>query len=172
MREGRCVREAEPLERMRSLHRDEPVLVGGVAHLAAAWLALLQPVVDGRPIRRIDDEVELPVAEAVRDEVVDDPSGVVREQRVLRLAVTELVDVVGEHRLEELLRRRSVDMDLAHVRDVEGAGIQTNGPVLGNHALVLHGHLVAGEGNHARTERHVALEERRAQERRVHGPRL
>ena len=128
VREGRCVGEAEPLERARSLHRDEPVLVGGVAHLAAARLALLQPVVDGCAIRRIDDEVELPVAEPVRDEVVDDPARVVREQRVLRLAVLEPVDVVREHRLEELLRRRAVDVDLAHVRDVEGAGVRDERP--------------------------------------------
>ena len=112
------------------------------------------------------------MAEAVRDEVVDDPARLVREQRVLRLAVFEPVDVVREHRLQELLRGRAVDVDLAHVRDVERSRVGSNGPVLGDDALVLDGHLVAGEGHHARTERDVALVERRAQERRFHGPRL
>ena len=84
----------------------------------------------------------------------------------------EPVDVVREHRLQELLRRRAVDVDLAHVRDVEDAGVGANRLVLGDDALVLDGHLVAGEGHHPRAERDVALVERRAQERRVHGPRL
>ena len=67
---------------------------------------------------------------------------------------------------------RAVDVDLAHVRDVERAGVRPDGPVLGDHALVLHGHLVAGEGHHARAERDVARVQRRAQERRFHGQRL
>ena len=112
------------------------------------------------------------MAEAIRDEVVDDPARLVGEQRVLRLTVCEPVDVVREHGLQELLRGRAVDVDLAHVRDVERAGVGSNRLVLGDDALVLDGHLVAGEGNHARAERDVALVERRAQERRFHGKRL
>ena len=164
--------ETETLERTRALHGDEAVLVRGVAHLAAARLALLQPVVHRGAIRRVDDEIELPVREPVRDEVVDDPADLVREQGVLRLAVVEPVDVVRQHALEEGLRRRPVDVDLAHVRDVERPGVRSNGPVLGDDALVLHGHLVAGERHHARAERDVALVQRRAQERRFHGTRL
>ena len=106
--------------------------------------------------------------EPIRDEVVDDSALVVREQRVLRIAVRESVDIVREHRLEELLRRRAVDVDLAHVRDVEGTGVRAHSLVLGNDTLVLHGHLVAGKRHHARAERDVALEERRALQRRFH----
>ena len=82
------------------------------------------------------------------------------------------IDVVREHRLQERLRGRSVDVDLAHVRDVERARVGADGLVLRDDALVLHGHLVAGERHHARAERDVARVERRAQERRFHGPRL
>ena len=170
--ERRSIGKAESLERARALHGDEAVLVGRVAHLAAARLALLEPGVDGGAIRRVDDEVELPVGEAVRDEVVDDPARLVREERVLRVAVGEPVDVVREHRLQERLRGRAVDVDLAHVRDVERAGVGPDGLVLGDDALVLHGHLVAGERHHARTERDVARIQRRAQERRFHETRL
>ena len=67
---------------------------------------------------------------------------------------------------------RAVHVDLAHVRDVERAGIAPNGLVLLDDALVLDGHLVAGEGHHARAERDVAIEERRAHQRRFHEPRL
>ena len=67
---------------------------------------------------------------------------------------------------------RAVDVDLAHVRDVECAGVGPDRLVLRDHALVLHGHLVAGERHHARTERDVARIQRRAQERRFHGHRL
>ena len=121
MRERRRVRKPETLERARALHGDQAVLVRRVAHLRAARLALLQPLVDRLPVGRVDDEEELAVREAVDDEVVDDPAPLVRQERVLRLAVAEPVDVVREHLLQEVLRRRPVDVDLAHVRDVEGA---------------------------------------------------
>ena len=170
--ERRGIGQAEPLERARALDGDKAVLVGRVAHLAPARLALLQPGVDGGAIRRVDHEIELPVGEAVRDEVVDDPARLVREERVLRLAVGQLVDVVREDRLQERLPGRAVDVDLPHVRDVECAGVGPDCLVLGDHALVLHGHLVAGERHHARAERDVARIQRRAQERRFHGPRL
>ena len=172
MGEGRSIRQAEPLERARSLDGHEAVLVGRVAHLAAARLALLQPGVDGGSIRRVDDEIELPVSEAIRDEVVDDPARLVREERVLRVAVGQLVDVVREDRLQERLPGRAVDVDLPHVRDVECAGVGPDRLVLRDHTLVLHGHLVPGERHHARTERDVARIQRRAQERRFHEARL
>ena len=172
MGERRSIGQAEPLERARSLDGHEAVLVGRVAHLTSARLALLQPGVDGGAIRRVDHEIELPVGKAVRDEVVDDPARLVREERVLRVAVGQLVDVVREDGLQEGLSRRAVDVDLPHVRDVECAGVAPDGLVLGDHALVLHGHLVTRERHHARTERDVARIQRRAQERRFHHARL
>jgi hypothetical protein len=48
------------------------VLVGGVAHLRAANLALLEPRVRRRPVSGVDDEQEPAVREPVGDEVVDD----------------------------------------------------------------------------------------------------
>jgi hypothetical protein len=172
MSEGGRVGETEPLERPRALHRDQPVLVGGVAHLAAVRLTVLEPRVHGLAVRRVDDEIELSVGEPVRDEVVDDAAGRVREQRVLGASVHEPVDVVREHRLQKGLGARPVHVDLAHVRDVEGAGVRPDRLVLGDDSLVLDGHLVARERHHARTQRNVALEERRPLQRRLHGTRL
>ena len=93
------------------------------------------------------------------------PPLLVREQRVLGLADLELVDVVREQRLEQLARMGPFDVDLAHVRDVEDAAVLAHGAVLGDDALVLHGHLPAGERHHPRAERDVALVERRAEQR-------
>ena len=68
-------------------------------------------------------------------------------------------------RLEQLARPRPLDLELAHVRDVERAGVLAHCAVLRDHALVLDGHLPAGERHHARAERDVAVVQRRAAER-------
>ena len=49
---------------------------------------------------------------------------------------------------------------------------RSHGPVLLDDAVVLDGHLPAGEGHHARPERDVAIEERRPLQRRFHEARL
>ena len=164
--------EPEPLERARALHGEQRVLVGDVAHVGAAQLALLQPLEAGLAVRRVDDEQVPVLVEPVDDQVVDDPAGLVGQQRVLRLAGREPVDVVRERRLQQVARRRPFDLDLAHVRDVEDAGVGAHGAVLGDHALVLDGHLPAGERHHARAERDVAVEERRAAQRLHRGAML
>ena len=66
------------------------------------------------------------------------------------------------------MRARALDLELAHVRDVEDAGVGAHGAVLLDHALVLHGHLPAGERHHARAERDVPVVERRPQKRLRH----
>ena len=156
---------AERGDRGRALHREERVLVGGVAHLRAADLALLQPVERGLPVAGVDDEKRVERAQPVGDQVVDDAAALVREQRVLRLTVAEPLEVVREQALQQLGLRRPLDMDLAHVGDVEDATVAADGEVLGDDAVVLHGHLPACERHHARAERDVAIVERRAPRR-------
>ena len=87
MRERRRLRQAERRDRGRPLHGEQRVLVGGIAHLGAADLALLQPAVRGLPVACVDDEQRVERADAVGDQVVDDAAALVREQRVLGLAV-------------------------------------------------------------------------------------
>ena len=60
---------------------------------------------------------------------------------------------------------RPLDLELAHVRDVEDAGVLAHGSVLGDNAFVLHGHLPAGEGHETRAERDMALVERSSAQR-------
>ena len=76
--------------------------------------------------------------------------------------------------LQELRGAWALDVQLAHVRDVEHAPARADGDVLRNHAVVLNGHLPAGERHHARPEGDVPLVQRRPPERLddVHGPRL
>ena len=156
--------QAEPLERARALHGEQRVVVGDVAHVRAAQLVLDEPVEVGLAVRGVDDE-QVPVrVEAVGDQVVDDAAVVVREQRVLRVAGLELRDVVREQLLEELPRLRPLDLELAHVRDVEDAGVGPDRLVLGDHALVLHRHLPAGERHEPRAGFDVLLVEGRAPE--------
>ena len=165
---GECglLGEPEPLERPRALDGDEPVLVGRVPDLRAAGLAVLEPREHRAPVRGVADDQILAVRKPIDDEVVDDPAQLVREERVLRAAVLDLVEIVREHLLEEGVRGRPVDVDVAHVRDVEGAAVRAHRAMLLDHAGVLDGHLVARERHHPRPERDVARVERRALERR------
>ena len=99
------------------------------------------------------------------------PPRLVRQERVLRAADVDLLDVVREEPLQRGRHLRPLELEPAHVRDVEDAAVLAHGPVLRDHALVLHGHLPAGERHHARAERDVALVERRA-EQRLHRERM
>ena len=127
-------------------------------------LALLHPTEVGLAIRGVDDEQIAALAEAVDDQVVDDPAVLVRQERVLRLPRRDPVEVVREEALQEGGRLRPLDLDLAHVRDVEDAGVRADGLVLLDDALVLDGHLPAGERNHPSPERNVPVVQRRSQE--------
>ena len=161
-------RQAEPLDRERPLDGQEPVLARDVAHVRTRDLALLQPPEVGVLVRGVDDEHVPERLEPVRDQVVDDPAALVRQERVLRLPRFDAVEVVREQALQQLVRARSFDLDLAHVRDVEHAGVDANRPVLLDHPFVLNGHLPAGEGHHPRAERDVTIVERRPLQRLRH----
>ncbi len=161
MRERLRLRQAEPLDRPRPLDGQQRVLVGRIPHLGAADLALLQPRIRRVTVARVDDEEIVVRIDPVGDQIVDDAAAVVRQQRVLRVALTELVEIVREQRLKQLVRVRALDVELAHVRDVEDAAVGAHRPVLRNDALVLDGHLPAGEGHHPRAGCDVASVERR-----------
>jgi hypothetical protein len=83
----------------------------------------------------------------------------------LRLAVADLLEVVGEPRLEVVTGTVAGQLQLSHVRDVEDSCRGAHGPVLAHDGRVLHRHLPAGEGDEARAESGVALVQRRAPER-------
>jgi hypothetical protein len=80
------VRQVEPLQRARPLHRDQAVVVGHVADVRAGHLPLLQPGEVRLAVRGVHDQEKPEGIELVHDQVVDDAAGVVRQQRVLRRA--------------------------------------------------------------------------------------
>ena len=63
-------------------------------------------------VRRVHDQQEAERVELVGDQVVDDPSALVRQQRVLGAARLDPVEVVREQRLEQLARARPLDLQL------------------------------------------------------------
>ena len=159
-RERRRVVETEALDRAGTLHGEESALARDVAHVRATRLALLQPLIVVARVRRVDDQ-EVPARlEPVDDQVVDDAATLVREERVLRTSDLDPVEVVREQALEEVLRVRALDLELTHVRDVEDAAVRADGPMLFEHAGVLHRHVPAGERHHPCAERHVTVMKR------------
>ena len=72
----------------------------------------------------------------------------------------ELGDVVARHALQEGERAGTLQLELAHVRDVEEPGRLPHREVLGDHAAVLDRHLPAGEGHHLRAQGAVSGMER------------
>ena len=67
----------------------------------------------------VGDEQVAVAAEPVGEEVVEDPAVLGAEARVLGAAQPDRGDVVGEDALQKGERPRALDLDLAHVRDVE-----------------------------------------------------
>jgi hypothetical protein len=116
-------------------------------------------------VRGIHDEQVVVAPAPVGDEIVDDPASVVGEQRVLGVAVSRLVEVIGEARLQVVVGAVPRDLQLSHVRDVEDARRCPHRAVLAHDGRVLHRHLPAGEGDEARAESGVPLVQRRAPER-------
>jgi hypothetical protein len=155
-------RQTEPLQCAWPLDGEQGVVVGDVAHVGAALLALLQPAIVDVAVRRVHDQEVAVRLEPVEDRVVDDAPVARRQQGVLRVSGSELVDVVRESSLQDVASRRSLDLELAHVRDVEDPRVRAHRTMLRDHALVLDGHLPAGEPHQLRAGGEVARVERRA----------
>ena len=113
-----------------------------------------------------DDQV-LEVAGVVHDQVVDDAAVLVAHHRVDGATqLVDLVQVVGDDPLQRVEGLEAEDPELRHVADVEDAGRGTHRAVLLDDPGVLHGHLEAGERDHARPECDVLLVQRRARRAR------
>ena len=156
-REGLDV-DSEPVEGLRALDGEERPLRRDVMRLG-------EQSVIGLDVRRVHDQ-EVGVGTApVGDQVVADPTLVVREQGVLGATGLDPVQVVREARLEVLVRPVPVELELSHVGDVEHARRGADGAMLVADRRVLNRHFPSGERHEARAESGVALVQRRAPER-------
>ena len=150
----RHLREVDRGERLedrlglRSLQGQQRELVAQVVEPAARRLLGEQPVPVLLDVRGVHDHEVAALGAAVDDDVVHRAARGHGQRGVLRLPVHELRDVVGRHALQEGEGALPLDLELAHVGDVEEAGGGPDGRVLGDEARVLDGHVPPAEGHH------------------------
>ncbi|MCY1424468.1 hypothetical protein D9M71_402150 [compost metagenome] len=101
----------------------------------------------------VDHQEQGVVTEVGDHQVVEDAAVGVGEHGVALHAHGQVDDIHRHQAFQGTRRIRPAQDDLAHVRDIEQAGRRAGVLVLLEHAeRVLHRHVVAGEGHHARPE--------------------
>ena len=136
----------EHFGRARALEREQRLLLHMVDHDFAGQPAA--EIVDVAMLgRAVDDDVEI-LAAAGRHQIVDDPAVVVEQKRIFGLHVGRGLEVAGHQPLERRVGAAAVDQQLAHVADVEQAGILAGPQMLGDDAFILDRHLIARERHH------------------------
>src|SRR5256885_15155 len=105
-----------------------------------------------RDVRRVHDHHVFAVADPVDDHVVDDRASLVGQQAVPCLTDGETRDVARDDAVESRAGAATLEEELAHVREVEEAGVVPNRAMLRDDALVLDWHLEAREKHHLRPE--------------------
>ena len=156
----------------RPLQGEERAVAGGNEGHAGRQVLLDPGEVEALP-RRVDDEIEravVVIADGPRDhQVVDDAAVGVGELRIADTPGLQPENVAGNEALERRRRRRvvgSAQEGLAHVGDVEKAGLLPRMKVLGQDAGgILDRHLVAGERHHARAAGDMESVQRRSMQR-------
>ena len=157
--------------RVRALDRQHRVVVETIDQFGVERVRVpAKPLEVGLVVGGVGDGQVAIVGQAIGEQVVQHASVLATEDRVLGTADGELRHVVRQQLLEEVERARTGRLDLAHVRDVEHAAAGAHGEVLGDDALVGHGHLPARERDQLRPRREMAIVKRGALEggRRVH----
>jgi hypothetical protein len=99
-------------------------------------------------VGRVDDEEVLLRPDAVDEHVVDEGRLRRHQGRVLDLAGGQLAGVVGRQPLDVAQGVPARDQDLAHMADVEEAGLGPDGHVLGDDARIFDRHVPAEELDH------------------------
>ena len=103
----------------------------------------------------VDDDEQAVVIGLAGHQVVHDAALGVQQQAVFLAARLQHRIVAGHEPLELGDGVGAGDLALAHVRDVEQAGMLAGPAVLGQHALVLDRHVIAAEADHAGSQRAV-----------------
>ena len=92
-----------------------------------------------RPSRVYDKQVLL-LVNPIYNQIIYDPAALIQQKRVLTHADAELFDVVSQHAIEPIPSTAALDDELAHVRNVEHAGIVPHCLMFLDNAGVLHRH--------------------------------
>jgi hypothetical protein len=105
--------------------------------------------------RRACIQEEFVVAQEIDDKIVNDAAVFIEEKGIVAVAGGEALDVIGEKAIEPGSSAGAGDDELAHVRDIEKAGLGADGEVLIDDAAVLDRHEPAPEGDHLSAESEV-----------------
>ncbi len=84
----------------------------------------------------------------INNHVVDHAALLVEQKTVLRLRNLQARHIVGCQPLAKLQRPGAAHLDLAHVADIEQAGLSAHRHMLFDDAAILHRHFPAGELDH------------------------
>jgi len=120
-------------------------------------------------VRGVHHHQEIVGRQAVDEKIVDVGAALGQQAAVVRPARRQPRHVVRRQGLQQGLRARAAQADLAHVRDVEQPGGGAHGAMLLDDAGILDRHLPAGEADHARPQLQVAGMKGRVPERRGGG---
>lgn len=131
----------------------------GELHLEVG-LPVEKCLLDGMAVARVGHHEVLGLGARVDDEVVDDATALVEQERVLRLEQGQCRQPPRERDVEEGARISSRDGDLSHVREVEEPRGGAHGGVLGEVAAVAHGHLPAREAREGRPQGEMLVVQR------------
>ena len=115
--------------------------------------------------RAIDHDIEA-IGPAGDHQVVEDPAFLVQQQRITRPMGLERRQIDRQHCLQRRLRPFAADEQLAHVRNIKQPGAFAGPQVLGNDAVILHRHPVAGEFDHPTAARAMPIIKRQHINRR------
>ena len=143
----------EDLLGLRTLYGDGRIAVGDVCQLHVEGLRLPVQVrkilVD---VAGIDDEEIFSFFKAVEIGVVDGIAVFIRDDAVLRLIHVERKHVARKNMLQKGDLLRALDVDTAHVGNVEDTAVAAAVEMLGHDAVrVLNGHIPAAEIDHRRS---------------------
>ena len=86
--------------------------------------------------------------QARHHQVVEDAAIVGEQQRIAHAVGRQHLEIARQQRLERLRHALAREEQLAHVADVEQAGVLARPQMLGHDAFILHRHHIAGEGYH------------------------
>ena len=110
--------------------------------------------------RRVYDQKKSFRSRPVNNQVIDDATALIEEKRVLATADFQFVDIVGQHLIQPGAHARPRRNQLAHMGNIEDAGVLPDGLMLVHDAGVLDRHDPIAKRDHLRAEPHMLIVER------------